>query len=635
MEKKIMTLKSLNKKFSVLSTAVLVAASLAGAGNAFVNAKTTSVTDQVSNGEVAIYAQSAAGSTSTSSNNATSTTGGTQTNGADDGVTNNQNPAQAGNSLGANDGSQQSSGETAVGKTGTMSNVTFSATRYAAAPTVNSDGTITPNGDPIGKPVTATTDSNGLADFTGLQTGYYIFHQVTTVNGITTVKDFVVQVNAADSGSGVVNVYPKLDMSSSANLGDTAVVTTPNTGTVNQKDDNYNGKDPNQASPITNNGTSDQTLTNGGNTGNAGNVGNTNNDSTWSNSKDNQNTTTANAGDTVNWNVNSVFDSSQTNNGDGTTGVTGTWSVTDVLPKGVTTDFTKNPVVVNVTDGNGKPVTVTLTEGTDYTVSQDGQSVTVTLTSAGQQKVAAALGNNDGAINVVIPTTVDNGTVGVLKDSATSDITNAYGADLSTTTPAVSTLNVGGVDMTKVDPSKNTLANATFTLVRADNLADAQAFVKANAGFFNNSATGGSVSSKENSTAGLVMGDTSGNASISATTPVLFTTGSDGVAKFTGLNLVDDNTDASNTTNYYLVEVAAPKGFQLPSADTAANVTAANANTTPAAGDTTVTNSKPFALPFTGGAGIASIIVIAAGAGIAAFAIKRRKKDDEEAVVEK
>lgn len=67
-------------------------------------------------------------------------------------------------------------------------------------------------------------------------------------------------------------------------------------------------------------GNSDQTLTNTDN--NAGNENLAN--GTWTNGSDNQNTTTAAAGNTVNWNVNTVFDSSQTNNGNGTTGVTGT-----------------------------------------------------------------------------------------------------------------------------------------------------------------------------------------------------------------------------------------------------------------------------------------------------------------------
>lgn len=58
-------------------------------------------------------------------------------------------------------------------------------------------------------------------------------------------------------------------------------------------------------------------------------------------------------------------------------------------------------------------------------------------------------------------------------------------------------MNVGGVDMTKTDASTSAaLKGATFTVVRADNKADAQAFVIANAAYFNNSAAGGSVANQ-------------------------------------------------------------------------------------------------------------------------------------------
>lgn len=177
------------------------------------------------------------------------------------------------------------------------------------------------------------------------------------------------------------------------------------------------------------------------------------------------------------------------------------------------------------------------------------------------------------------------------------------------------------------------MAGATFTVVRADNKEDAQDFVEANAAYFNNSASGGTVTNLTSSKAAFVTGDTSGNATTSATAPVTFTTGKDGIATFNGLNLVDNNTDGSNTTNYYLVEVAAPTGYQLPSVTTAANLTGAvTASTAPAATDTTITNNKPFALPFTGGQGLAGIIAIATVSGVIAFAIKRRKDNEEEVV---
>ena len=336
-----MKLNSLNKKIALASINLLALSTLAGfSGLLNVNAKTTSVTDQVSNGEVAIYAQSAAGNQSATQNNGAVDSDGNPVN--DSGIANNQTGGQAGNTESTkNDGSQQT---TLEGSTpSTMANVTFSATKYV--------GTGVPTGvtDPSFTDTTSvapvTTDASGLADFTGLTDGYYLFHQVTTVNGITTVGDFIVQVSHEDSQAGIVNVYPKLDMSSSAGLG---------TSATTNADDNFNGQTPNQIANPNVTGNSDQTLTNVD--GNAGNENLAN--GTWTNGADNQNTTTAAAGNTVNWNVNTVFDSSQTNNGNGTTGVTGTYIVTDQLPNNLvnSSTVTASTVIVNVTNGSGTKV---------------------------------------------------------------------------------------------------------------------------------------------------------------------------------------------------------------------------------------------------------------------------------------
>ncbi|MDT2896000.1 flagellar hook-length control protein FliK, partial [Lactococcus lactis] len=343
-----MKLNSLNKKCALASVSLLTLSALAGFGGLVnVNAKTTAVKDQVSNGEVAIYAQSAAGNTDTTKN----------------------------------DGSQQSSLEDST--LSVMANVTFSATKYTGTgvPTGVDDSAFN------GTKVTAKSDASGLADFgatTPLEDGYYRFHQVTTVNGITTVGAFIVQVNTSDSQAGIVNVYPKLDMSSSAGLSDVATT---------NADDNYNGKTPNNLLPNgsqTQETTALQTLTNADNNDGNENVANGH----WSANNNDPNTTTAAAGNTVSWNVNTVFDSSQTSNGDGTTGVTGTYIVTDKLPNDLV-DSSKaadGTVIVNVTDGSGATVG-TLKATTDYTVTNDGNGkIVVTLTTAGQQHAASLLG---------------------------------------------------------------------------------------------------------------------------------------------------------------------------------------------------------------------------------------------------
>ena len=123
-----MKLNSLNKNFALASVSLLALSTLAGfSGLATVNAKTTNVADQVSNGEVAIYAQSAAGNQNTTQNNGLVDSDGNPVN--DSGIANNQTGGQAGNTGSTkNDGSQQT---TLEGSTpSTMANVTFSATKY-------------------------------------------------------------------------------------------------------------------------------------------------------------------------------------------------------------------------------------------------------------------------------------------------------------------------------------------------------------------------------------------------------------------------------------------------------------------------------------------------------------------------
>ena len=152
-----MKLNSLNKKFALASVSLLTISTLAGFGGLVnVNAKTTVVTDQVSNVEVAIYAQSAAG-------NAVATTNNDGTN-PDTVVANNQTGGQAGNTgTTKNDGSQQSSLEGSTPSV--MANVTFSATQYTGTgvPTGVADSAFN------GAKVTATSDASGLADFTSIQ----------------------------------------------------------------------------------------------------------------------------------------------------------------------------------------------------------------------------------------------------------------------------------------------------------------------------------------------------------------------------------------------------------------------------------------------------------------------------------
>jgi len=92
----------------------------------------------------------------------------------------------------------------------------------------------------------------------------------------------------------------------------------------------------------------------------------------------------------------------------------------------------------------------------------------------------------------------------------------------------------------------------------------------------------------------------------------------------------------ATTAYYYLVEVNAPKGYNLPDVNTtpivAVNYTSFDSDPTNVTYDpvspTEIYNSKSFLLPFTGGKGsilfvVAGIILI--GAGLALI-VGRRKK---------
>lgn len=93
-------------------------------------------------------------------------------------------------------------------------------------------------------------------------------------------------------------------------------------------------------------------------------------------------------------------------------------------------------------------------------------------------------------MNLYIPTTVSGSvTAGAYKDNAKTTIINAYGVDLSST-PKNSTVNIGGVQLTKTDgTSAITSSPATFVLVRAKDATAAETLVKKHAASFNGSSS--------------------------------------------------------------------------------------------------------------------------------------------------
>lgn len=569
-----MKINTRKRKFTLASVVLLAAVSNMIVSQSAVEAVTTTIKNQVSNGEVVIYAQQAGPSSA----------------------------AATGNAIGNNDGTQQDAGESSTSTATnnlTMSNVQFSATKIT--PTGAASAMVNSTGDVVSSAFTADvstrkiqkTDTNGMTDFTGLTDGYWLFHQMTLVGGVQTVKDFIVTVNTSDTtNKGPLNVYPKQDMTKYKNLFDIAAT---------NADDNYNGKTPNElVSPNADTTTLIDT-----------------------NESDAANTTTAAAGNKVGWNVNTSFDKSQwTNTSDTVTSpdiadnVKAKFTIEDTIPAGFTIGI---PTL--------KAGTTALTPEVDYTMTITNQVVSVSLTNDRMKKVAGLLDAATGRINMnlYIPTTVSGSvTAGSYKDNAKTTIINAYGVDLSST-PKNSTVNIGGVQLTKTDgTSAITSSPATFVLVRAKDAAAAEALVKKHASSFN-----GSSSDLSSLPTAYSSTDKASFVTQADGTIAVKTTGVSGVATFSGLNLVDTNTDTENTSNYFAVEVIAPDGFQLPTATTAANVTKVNASTTPAAHNNDIVNNKPFPLPFTGGAGIVAVVLVAGAAGFAAMVIRKKKQEVE------
>ncbi|QDK70928.1 beta strand repeat-containing protein [Lactococcus protaetiae] len=677
---KLPTVKSLNRNVALSCVTLLTITTLGGV------LLTTTAAFAASSGEIIINAQSAAPQM---------TNDGTQTGNTNIGQT--SGAGGQGNTSGTtNDGSDQS----ALDANSTMANVTFSATpitpdtangKTAAnmvAPTIASDGTTSTTGAGYvinnsvnsGVPYDATTNSNGVATLSSLPNGYYLVQQETKVGGVYEIQPFIVNVDgntgsatSPTSPGAVTNVYPKLDLTTTMNTQNTAVTNAEDavTNTLNN-----NTATPNDLSPATsakagalNTPTSNQS------------------DLTDLSVSDTGNTTTAAGGNQVSFNLNTSFDASQvTNAADGSTTstsytdssgnsyITGSYSITDILPTDsstkqqlatlnnnltgdVTDDVTIPSIVLTTGDDAGKDLLLSLKANTDYTAtSTDGKTITIALTSQGQvdiaNQIAAAtgtpVGQVSGTLNIQVATTVPTTAVGSAMNLVTTNVTNAFGTTLTTgsagNTTASSTLNVGGLDIEKVDtdnsPIKNVTNGATFVLINAASWADAQKLVRDNAASFDNTIPMKQITDSSTGAA-LVLGNSSGavDASGATMTPVsAVSSTTDGTLSFTGLDLSGSGNSSKTTQgqsntgasgNYYAVEVKAPTGYQLPNPSTGANVfgptNSMNVSTNPV--QNLIQNSKPFALPFTGGKGIIGVIILAGTLTVGGVVIRKRHGD--------
>ena len=314
----------------------------------------------------------------------------------------------------------------------------------------------------------------------------------------------------------------------------------------------------------------------------------------------NNETTTAAEGKEVDMVLTPTFDPSMTTD----TGAVGSYVITETITKGLTPDASK--------------VTIAgLTEGTDFTATpttnSDGSTtVTITLTSTGITDAAKLTSDGDGTasgnqLTVTVPITVDTDFVGTATSKYTTTVTNAYGTvldndDSSNTT--TETVNVGGGQITKEDDTTK-LPGASFTIVAAASAADAIA---------------------------VAGGDTT-KGSIVDTNVSSHTTGSDGVTTFEGLSLPDgttgDGTATEDKTTYWAVETAAPAGYQIPAGTAKATQLDVSTTASPLA-DTDIQNNQSLNLPFTGGQGLAIVLVLAGAVGGTAFLVTRKRRSTEE-----
>ncbi|GAB3073137.1 SpaH/EbpB family LPXTG-anchored major pilin [Corynebacterium aquatimens] len=255
-------------------------------------------------------------------------------------------------------------------------------------------------------------------------------------------------------------------------------------------------------------------------------------------------------------------------------GVGDNFVFTDTLPAGLdAAGATATPSFVDSSAG-------TLVANTDYTVTKNGQQVTVTFTEAGRNKITTA----NKRVQVVISAKYD-GTV----NQATNKATVTAGNTTYTSNEVVS--HWGNVTITKKSSAGAGLQGADFQLVQCQ------------------AGAGGAWSQ--------VVGTQPETVGTTAT----FTTGADGKVTINGIH-VQDYVDgaAGDAAKYCVKETKAPAGYVGDDNLRPVNLTVANKN---ASVEITNSTSRNL-LPNTGGMGI--VLIVLAGLGIVgagAFAARR------------
>lgn len=500
--------------------------------------------------------------------------------------------ASSQNQLGENNGSELST----IGQQ-LLENIRFNAVRVQPL-AGQSPVTINPN-DPstytvVGTVISGTTDSSGTAVLTignsDANDGYYLVRQATQSGGITEISPFIVQMPYDDTSSDPdgtwvydVNVYPKL--AGSGSKGSDKLI------------DLGDGTQTNKQSSVF-------------------------------------------VGGEVTWNLVTVFSPSMRAIQEGTPSPTNTYGsflLTDTLSENLTYESISFDVGLQSTTDNTVSAITSLNflSGTDYTLTINDNELTLSLTDAGIDKVLAILPTpiNENQQPVFIPNITTSVTsafaYGQIGNSYSTEITNAFGVDLSvsssnaqtpvyppgstatpTTTPEV---YLGSAQIKKIDGISNApLAGATFKIALTSEDAAANRFIQQDAQ--------GNLYAPGDVPSGLATNDYEA------------TTDTGGIAAFNGLRLTDF-TEAGNGTNisqantsYYLIETAAPAGYGIIGEPI--EVQASIDPGTVISEVENILSGSEIQLPFTGGNGLIGIFLVAGSALVLAFLIRRRPKKD-------
>ncbi|MBO0458332.1 SpaH/EbpB family LPXTG-anchored major pilin [Enterococcus hulanensis] len=297
-------------------------------------------------------------------------------------------------------------------------------------------------------------------------------------------------------------------------------------------------------------------------------------------------------------------------------------------------------VEVYVLDKNGDPVK--LTNGTEYEVTLAGTKITapnkvedltlgakkevvVSLTQAGMKKVTV---DEDTHLQVVYKVTTDkdfNGT-----------ISNKYGLEYllpgqepwTDTSEGNPEYYDGGFDIKKTDEGSTALAGAEFHIATNKENADAKKYLASDGKSYTLNDDGTSTPALPDGVNYLTAAsDDSGKAEFNGLALDWFTDSN-------GNGKQDPSIDSEATwakedikKDYWVVETKAPSGYELIKEPQKVTVTLETADDESI--ELTVENKKKTDLPFTGGAGMTLMVLIALGAivlGITTIAIEKKRR---------